>query len=574
MKLSMWMVYDALSSSVVHHNLNNLSRKTCIQGVSIYSDEESLSERHVYIKDISNGEAFEIPVCNAYVVLVGENVTACENSTCQYVVLPAEYGFERAFHDVRKAIDKYLEWFDALQNELDGDADLTHFCELGCLMLQNPVAVYDKNYILLAVAGDLNMSYLENDRGPYKVMSSKLLMKLKNEPEYIKAIGTSGAGIQKSRHVPITNLFVNFINSNVFEGRVCVPMDTRSVRESDYQVIEILAHFIRSALKKQNLNSDSRRSSFRHFLVDIMDGAGISEERLEYFLTQWHWQNEDRYLCIYIEMDENDVYTSSSNYMLNKLENILRDSCSFFYDKGLVSIIHLISDEEQEEIIEKVTEFSMETQHHLGVSDMFKGILRLKLAYLEATIALSMGLQYSPAEWHYYFRDYAELHFFLHGVSLLLPFVYCDSDIRKLAAYKNTKVDYYSTLKVYLENNMNLLHTAEKLYIHRTTLFHRLKHIEEMISADLSDSETRVRLLTSFKLMEMGEIYSRSRWITLKETRRKADRQVRRNECARPVCQLLPILIPSRLRSPCRATGSVFAFSVSHRNCCNSKRRF
>ena len=507
MKLSMWMIYDALFSGIVRSNLNNLSRKTCIQGVSIYTDEENLSDRYVYIKDVTCDEVFEMPIGNVNMVYVGDNVTVNGNSACQYIILPADYGFENAFRDVRNVIDKYLEWYEALQAELDGDADLTRFCELGCSMLQNPVAVYDKNYILLAVAGELDTSYLENNRGPYKAMSSKLIMKLKNEPEYLKVIGMSGAGIERSRHVPVTTLFVNFINRNVFEGRICVPMDTRTVRESDYQVIEILAHYIRNALKRQNISSDSRRPTFRHFLIDILNGADISEERLEYYLNQWHWQNEDRYICVYIDMDENDVYTSSANYMLNQLENTLKDSCSFFYEKGLVCIIHLISDKELEEVIDQVISFSFEMQHHIGISDIYSGILSSRLNYLQASIALSMGLQYHPANWYYYFHEYAELHFFLNGISILPPYIYCDSDIRKLAVYRNSKVDYYTTLKVYLENNMNLLHTAEKLFIHRTTLFYRLKHIEEMISADLNDSEARIRLLISFKLMEMGETY-------------------------------------------------------------------
>ena len=93
--------------------------------------------------------------------------------------------------------------------------------------------------------------------------------------------------------------------------------------------------------------------------------------------------------------------------------------------------------------------------------------------------------------------------FFKYGTSVFPAIVYAEEDVRKLAEYKDSKVDYYTTLKVYIENNMNLLHTAEKLFIHRTTLFHRLKHIEKIISADLTDSESRFRLLLSFKLMEV-----------------------------------------------------------------------
>ena len=66
-------------------------------------------------------------------------------------------------------------------------------------------------------------------------------------------------------------------------------------------------------------------------------------------------------------------------------------------------------------------------------------------------------------------------------------------------------VDYYTTLKVYLENNMNLLHSAEKLYIHRTTLFYRINRVKEKLGLDLNDEETRRSLLMSFYIMDVAE---------------------------------------------------------------------
>jgi DNA-binding PucR family transcriptional regulator len=157
----------------------------------------------------------------------------------------------------------------------------------------------------------------------------------------------------------------------------------------------------------------------------------------------------------------------------------------------------------QEDIIAAVDAFLTDTQYQVGISDVYRGLLNSNTAYLQASIALSMGLQYNISNTHFCFRDYAMRHFFMNGVSALPPLLYCEDDVRKLAACKNSKVDYYTTLKVYLENNMNLLHTAEKLFIHRTTLYCRLKYIEKIISADINDSEARFRLLLSFKLMEM-----------------------------------------------------------------------
>ncbi len=235
--------------------------------------------------DASQDEPFQLPAENLFFVLIGDNLANEANSAVQYVIFPADYCVEHAFHEICRIFEKYQEWLDALQREIDGDADITHICELGHSLLHNPVAVYDKNYTLLAYAGELDTSYLEERRGPYTAMSSKLVMKLKNEPEYIKTIGVAGAGYEVSRHVPRATLYVNFSNKNVFDGRVCVPEDNRPVREGDYQIAEILTH-LSSGRQRRSMYSDSRRFAFRQFLSDIINGSAISEVQLKYYLPQ------------------------------------------------------------------------------------------------------------------------------------------------------------------------------------------------------------------------------------------------------------------------------------------------
>ena len=289
MKISMWMIYDELSSCIAQHNMNDLSKKTSIQSVSLYKNASNLSERYIYIADASRDEPFELPAENLFFVLIGCNLTIPVNSAAQYFSFPSDYSVERAFHDICRVLEKYQDWFDALQKEIDGEADITHICELGHSLLQNPVAVYDKNYILLACAGELDMSYLEEKRGPYTAMSSKLVMKLKNEPEYIKTIGVAGAGYQASRHAKRATLYVNFGNGDVFDGRVFVPEDNRPVRKGDYQIAELLTHFIRLAVNRRNTYADSRRVVFRQLLKDIVNGERVSDKRLEHYMDIWHW---------------------------------------------------------------------------------------------------------------------------------------------------------------------------------------------------------------------------------------------------------------------------------------------
>lgn len=64
--------------------------------------------------------------------------------------------------------------------------------------------------------------------------------------------------------------------------------------------------------------------------------------------------------------------------------------------------------------------------------------------------------------------------------------------------------DYLETLRVYLELIGNSKKVSEALNIHRNTLLYRINKIEDVLSIDLTDSNLFIRLLLSFRLIEMN----------------------------------------------------------------------
>lgn len=69
------------------------------------------------------------------------------------------------------------------------------------------------------------------------------------------------------------------------------------------------------------------------------------------------------------------------------------------------------------------------------------------------------------------------------------------------------KTDYLFTLRKYLECNNDLLHTAEAIYIHRNTMYNRMKKITALMGEDLNSQEVRCDLWTVFQILEYyGEL--------------------------------------------------------------------
>ncbi|WKY43379.1 helix-turn-helix domain-containing protein [Eubacteriaceae bacterium ES2] len=62
------------------------------------------------------------------------------------------------------------------------------------------------------------------------------------------------------------------------------------------------------------------------------------------------------------------------------------------------------------------------------------------------------------------------------------------------------QAELYLTLKTFFEEKYNGSHTADKLSIHRTTFFYRLKKFEGLIGIHLDDFDHRIYLMLSFAL--------------------------------------------------------------------------
>lgn len=78
--------------------------------------------------------------------------------------------------------------------------------------------------------------------------------------------------------------------------------------------------------------------------------------------------------------------------------------------------------------------------------------------------------------------------------------------IRKLVAYDlANNTDYLDTFKVYLNNRCNMTDTAKQLHMHRNTLLHRIKRIEELLDSELYDWELRRKLLLSIDYLNLDD---------------------------------------------------------------------
>lgn len=78
--------------------------------------------------------------------------------------------------------------------------------------------------------------------------------------------------------------------------------------------------------------------------------------------------------------------------------------------------------------------------------------------------------------------------------------------VQKLALFmdgSNYKNSNLYLLRTYLINERNISQTAKLLYMHRNSVIYRIARIRETLNMDLDDPNVRLRLLISFKILEL-----------------------------------------------------------------------
>lgn len=202
----------------------------------------------------------------------------------------------------------------------------------------------------------------------------------------------------------------------------------------------------------------------------------------------------DRWLCIILHPKKYEA-AFSWGYYCEAAEVALPGSTAVEYQNRVVAVIPIGDEENTEAVLKKLIPLSQVHGLQIGISDPFRNILDLQNYYKQAQYALEIGTYQNAQTTLCHFRDHALSYMLRHSqgdlpVSCLLP-----ENLRNLIPKDHAQgsVDYWQTLKTYLDNEMNTAQTARDLYIHRSTLQTRLDKIAETVSLDTPEQRFLVR---------------------------------------------------------------------------------
>ncbi|MDR1328477.1 MAG: helix-turn-helix domain-containing protein [Oscillospiraceae bacterium] len=503
LKLSLWMIADALGDSVLAHNLDGAAEVCRFDAVLPYGAElcaDGGAGDNVWLM---RGELAGEAPDGAAVIVCGH--AAGIPGGCAYIMLRPDITYETALALAIQVFTKYDRWYSRLRDELIGEnPELSRICKIGQELLDNYLTLFNPEHLLIAhteLPAAVVDEFLERRTDRYYALSDEAYLSLVNRPDHIDDMRAEHAAYYCDEGRDSVVLYAN-VGPGEFECRLTIGESARPFRRSDAQLCEIVAQTLLSALRAGSAKDTSTQLVFRELMSMLADGVYVEDAQLKLELGAKQWGRFDRFCCISVEkVDVGKRFVASDRYICTRIEELLGDACAFLRDGVIICCGRLSENESPLSLTERLGGFFRNSVFMLGVSREFDDICLLPEYCGEADAAALLGRELRPGSWFHLFSDYAYEHLRRFGASVLPAEHYCERSAVELYRTRGGAVDYFNTLRVYLECDRNLLRTAELLFIHRTTLFYRLKQIKKLLTGDLDDTDYKLRLLLSMELL-------------------------------------------------------------------------
>lgn len=414
----------------------------------------------------------------------------CKNEK-EYIVLQSG-NLPEVLNSVLEAFSYYARWEEECAKRISAGCSLSDILDIAEVLLRRPVQVVDGAQVIIGFSSGF--------------------MQFQNSPKWMEMIQRSGlpADVLSIFNQKYRNTFEQketfYIPADIFPtaawcrhiffederfATMIVLVSEREFSKGELQLIEPVALQVRAWIEWNNQSDES--ASETSFLARLLDGMPNAGEELETRLESAGWKRNCQ-KQIYVAS-----FISQYFYMEALLSRLLNEHSAGVYaipyQKKLVILCN--NDKlDHYSFREDLQQFLRQNNYYAAYSLPFLDLNHAEQAYRQTcqTLMLSepvVGRLYSSTEnaMQYITSIVQESS----DLDLIHPAV---NEIKQYDQQHHT--DYYETLFTYLKNERNHQITSQELFIHRNTLFKRLKRIEELWPLDYENADLRFYLLYSF----------------------------------------------------------------------------
>lgn len=403
------------------------------------------------------------------------------------------------FNQVQKIFDMILQWECKLQNIVDQSCDIEEMLHVSIPIFENRITITNYNLDILAYCEVITVNGKKENRINHSFKQVPHTKSTLFSSEHRKYISSHTPYHFTENDTGMDNYCINLFLDKEYIGTCSLMEDCRPIRKSDYLLFQKFSDYITSALVRQPVGTKGKYVTLKSIFLQLLESMPVSKSDLLQALEFTSYSQSEKpiprdWICITLQSANRNKFLPEG-YLCSTLEQLLPKCSALSYEGALVCILPVAEEYKNlDELSMTLTSLLQDMNFQAGCSLPFHDIFKLRTAYQQSLCAINIGKKKHPEQLFYNFRNYL-LDYMLKNCcgsfdleDLLIP------ELDKLKGYKGS-VDYWNTLKSYLDHECNASETAEDMYLHRTSLFPRIKKIRENVDLDSAENRLLLRII-------------------------------------------------------------------------------
>ena len=506
MKLSLALIAERLKTGLNLENSGNCSEDFCLERAAFYIGEQVLESNTLYISRTEDlKKEPELPGSSA-VIYTGKQLHFEPDD--RYLAV-GSMDILKLGNAVLEIFQMFYHWEQELEDTGDSEGLEGMFREmLECStpVFENGLCLMNSSFRILAQT-EVNRRYGDYEKitdfyDPGDVAPDIMSM-LRADKGYQKITEGEKVLLMEDTVLPYRTLNRNIYVEGAFAYRLVVTECIRPFRRSDEMLLQILAEHIVRATGRISGTAEVWHMPLTGILTDIIRRDIINKAALDMELRSLGWNHSDRFCVLCMRSGQSARADNTEQYYCMEMMKEFPACFAFPAEQNIVVIFNeSVFSGTLLDFFRELAIFIRENNFRVGTSNPFQDLYRLRKYYRQAEIVLDIGTQENPSEWRHSFGDYVLNYIYSMATSEFEKEELYSPVYRRLRQYdEENKTEFLQTLKCYLDNQMNVVRTAQELYIHRSTMIYRLKRICEIGQTSLKDQEELLHLNLTFHLL-------------------------------------------------------------------------
>ena len=377
------------------------------------------------------------------------------------------------------------------------------------LVIGRPVMVIDMGFKIIDTSPSINDAYKLYDHNNF-FLAENFIDKIKSNHLYLNL---------HRRDFSATLITLNsrekFIVASIKTNSNDVMMlivleDDLPFDKEDYVLIKKICSILAVQYQKEGLAYFSHMAMPNHIIFALLNGENVSREEFQQRVNSFKWTSYERVYFMIIDTEKKDVdFRPRHSSILRSMLSFIDEHHCFTY-KNI--IIGFLGPEQFESLHHEnhasFTKFLEANEIICAISQSYTDIMESRKYYLATLNLIRCMRKYNLREaffpdsrlflLHEFVTKSYDVEFFYHHTVL---------ELAHYDAEHNT--NFLTTLETYLNYKSNPDTAAQKLFVHKSTLFYRVKKIREITGFNVDDADEITQFLFSMRLWNIDAMINK-----------------------------------------------------------------